>query len=79
MSDYRRSRARGGTFFFTVVTYQRKPLLLDAPVRHALRLAINETRKRLPFDINAWVLLPEHLHCLWTLPDADDNYSWRWS
>jgi putative transposase len=79
MPDYRRACVPGGTFFFTVVTYQRRPLLLEEPVRHALRLAVQETRTQLPFHIDAWVLLPDHLHCLWTLPPGDENYSLRWS
>ncbi len=79
MPDYRRARVPGGTFFFTVVTYQRRPLLLHEPVRYALRLAVRETRTRLPFHIDAWVLLPDHLHCVWTLPPGEENYSLRWS
>src|SRR5712692_4896696 len=79
MPDYRRARVQGGTFFFTVVTYQRQNILLDEPIRQALRFAVNETRRSLPFHIDAWVLLPDHLHCVWTLPDGEDNYSLRWS
>jgi putative transposase len=79
MPDYRRARVQGGTFFFTIVTYQRQNILLDKPVRQALRFAVNETRRILPFHIDAWVLLPDHLHCVWTLPDGEGNYSLRWS
>ena len=79
MPVYRRARVQGGTFFFTVVTYQRQNILLDEPVRQALRFAVHETRKILPFHIDAWVLLPDHLHCVWTLPDGEENYSLRWS
>jgi len=43
-----------------------------------LREAINHTRERWPFNIDAWVLLPDHLHCIWTLPDGDTEYSVRW-
>ncbi len=43
MPDYRRARVQGGTFFFTVVTYQRQNILLDEPVRQALRFAVHET------------------------------------
>ena len=48
-------------------------------VRHALRDAIKTTQSKCPFIINAWVLLPDHLHCIWTLPENDSNYSQRWS
>lgn len=45
----------------------------------ALRHAIIETRKKLPFKIDAWVILPDHMHCIWTMPDNDGDYSKRWS
>jgi putative transposase len=48
-------------------------------VRAALRDAIEHVRKSRPITIDAWVLLPDHLHCIWTLPPGDDNYSTRWS
>jgi len=43
-----------------------------------LRLAIRTTLQRQPFTIDAWVVLPEHMHCLWTLPEGDSDYSGRW-
>ncbi len=78
MSCYRRADIPGATYFFTVVTYRRRPILCDAPVRAALRDAIKTVQSRHPFTINAWVLLPDHLHCVWTLPPGDANYSMRW-
>ena len=78
MSRYRRALT-GTTYFFTVVTYRRRPILCDDSVRLALRRAIEQVRGRLPFDIDAMVLMPDHLHCIWTLPDGDTNYSMRWS
>ena len=45
----------------------------------ALRKAVQEVRIKHPFTVNAWVLLPEHLHCIWTLPEGDQDYSLRWS
>ena len=78
MSQYIRAQQKGGTFFFTVVTYQRQTFLLDERIRMALRSSINEVREMLPFSIDAWVLLPDHIHCIWTLPDEDSNYSKRW-
>jgi len=46
--------------------------------RHTLREAITEVRVDRPFSIVAIVLLPEHIHSVWTLPPGDDNYSTRW-
>jgi putative transposase len=79
MSDYRRSRTAGGTYFFTVVTNERQPVLTTEAVRMALREAIQRARTTLPFQIDAWVLLPDHLHCIWTLPEDEANYSARWA
>jgi len=77
MPKYKRAHA-GSTYFFTVVTHKRHPFLCDEQPRHFLREAINEVRTMHPFKIDAWVLLPEHLHCIWTLPDDDGDYSARW-
>ena len=79
MPNYTRARIPGGTYFFTVITLERRPLLTRHITRYALRHAIEKTRLTHPFRINAWVLLPDHLHCLWTLPDGDEEYSTRWS
>ena len=79
MPNYRRAAVPGGSYFFTVVTAGRQPILCDDPVRSALRAAIAEVRARWPFSIDAWVLMPDHLHCIWTLPPGDRNYSRRWS
>lgn len=79
MSDYRRSKIAGGTYFFTVVTHERRSILTTETVRIALREAIQQARTTLPFQIDAWVLLPDHLHCIWTLPQGDANFSARWA
>jgi putative transposase len=79
MSRYRRARTPGASYFFTVVSYRRQPILCHAAVRKALRNAIEQVRQSRPFIIDAWVLLPEHLHCIWTLPPGDADYSTRWS
>ena len=76
--NYRRANVLGGTYFFTVVTYRRQRFLCDEDVRVALRHGIEKTRQRLPFDIDAWVLLPDHLHCIWTLPPGDADFGKRW-
>ncbi|HEC20372.1 MAG TPA: transposase [Gammaproteobacteria bacterium] len=78
MSHYRRAQTAGGCYFFTVVSYHRKTILCDDIFRNALRIAIEKTRQQYPFKIDAWVLMPDHLHCVWTLPKGDANFSVRW-
>lgn len=78
MSRYRRATTAGSSYFFTVVSYQRQPILCDDSIRDALRKAIEAVRASRPFTIEAWVLLPDHLHCIWTLPDGDADFSTRW-
>lgn len=78
MPDYRRSFAPGGTFFFTLVTFGRRPIFRAPAARRVLREAIRETRRRRPFDMPGVVLLPDHLHCLWTLPPGEHDFSTRW-
>ena len=77
MPNYRRPKIAGGTYFMTQVTDQRQPWLCQALARHALRTAINRVREKRPFFINAFVLLPDHCHCLWTLPQNDRDLSTR--
>ena len=79
LANYRRAKAAGGSYFFTVVTYRRQKFLCDDPVRDALRQAIQETRTTSPFVIDGWVLLPDHLHCIWTLPECDVEFGKRWA
>jgi putative transposase len=52
----------------------------DLLTRHIDRLrdAVQTVRRARPFFIDAWVVLPDHLHCLWTLPPGDDDFSTRW-
>lgn len=79
MPEYRRVRNAGGTYFFTVVTYRRRPILIHPEIRQVLREGINYVRQSMPFVIEAWVLLPDHLHAIWTLPEHDDRYAARWA
>ncbi|WP_018607961.1 REP-associated tyrosine transposase [Uliginosibacterium gangwonense] len=79
MSRYRRATVPGASYFFTVVSFRRRPVLTDERVRAALRAAILITRKTHPFAIDAWVLLPDHLHCIWTLPEGDADFGVRWN
>jgi putative transposase len=75
--NYRRYRVPGGTYFFTANLLDRSQDLL---VRHIdlLREAVRKTRRDRPFHIDAWVVLPNHLHCVWTLPPGDNDFSNRW-
>ncbi len=70
MTDYRRNRVSGGTYFFTVNLYDRRSEILTRNI-DVLREAVRKVRARVPFHIDAWVVLPDHLHCLWTLPEGD--------
>jgi putative transposase len=79
MPDYRRTIIPGTCYFFTLVTYQRKPLFTNPRNRLLLRQAMEQVIQKYPFTINALVLLPDHLHCVMTLPEADTDYSKRWS
>jgi putative transposase len=78
MSNYRRAIASGGTFFFTQVTYQRNPWLCSDIGREHLCKSIRRVQQIYPFSIDAIALFPEHIHCIWTLPDNDSNYAIRW-
>ena len=77
MSRYLRPRLPGLPIFFTVALAQRGgTLLVDHVV--LLRAVVAQTRAERPFGIAAWVVLPDHLHCIWTLPEGDADYSTRW-
>ncbi|MGR7241187.1 REP-associated tyrosine transposase [Klebsiella aerogenes] len=77
MSNYRRSYIPGGCWFFTVNLQNRHSDLLTRRIDH-LRAAIACAKRKRPFQINSWVVLPEHMHCIWTLPEGDSDYSGRW-
>ena len=79
MPNYRRAYVPGGTFFFTVVTEGRARWFCDARARACLREAIGRCRARWPFRIGAIVLLPDHLHAIWSLPAGDTAYPRRWA
>jgi len=78
MPEYRRYFVEGGTYFFTVVTAEREPLFLDPWARYFLGRVMREQRQNMPFETVAIVLLPDHLHAIWTLPSGDKAYSARW-
>jgi putative transposase len=77
MPNYRRAKLPGGTYFLTQVTHHRQPWLITDIARLALRAAITHVRQKYPFTIDAFVLLPDHFHCLWTLPEGDSDLSTR--
>jgi len=77
MPDYRRVRVPGATYFFTANLRDRRSDLLTREVV-LLRETVRATRARHPFHIDAWVVLPDHMHCLWTLPAGDADFALRW-
>ena len=77
MTGYRRNFIPGGSFFFTVNLEERRMRLLTQHIEE-LRSAFRETRQRHPFTIDAVVVLPDHLHTVWTLPEADADFPMRW-
>jgi putative transposase len=76
--QYQRAYIPGGTYFFTIVTYQRRIVFSSPGAVDNLRNAFQYTLRRMPFTIVASVILPEHMHFIWTLPQDDSNYSTRW-
>ncbi len=77
MADYRRYRINGGTYFFTVNLADRDRSLLTDHI-DTLRESFRVVKEAHPFEIDAIVILPEHLHTIWILPDGDDDFSLRW-
>ena len=75
---YRRSLVPGGTFFFTVNLADRQSDLLATHIE-LLRATMRLIRQRHPFEIVAMVVLPDHLHAIWRLPEGDADYPKRWS
>lgn len=67
----------GATYFFTVNLLDRDTCLLTEHIG-ALRETVARVRTLMPFHIDGWVVLPDHMHCLWTLPEDDGNFPKRW-
>ena len=78
MSQYRRLYLPQGVYFFTLVTYQRKPIFNNTKHIDILRKAFTKIKKTRPFTMDAIIILPDHLHCIWRLPENDCDYSNRW-
>jgi len=79
MPNYRRFRPAGGTFFFTLKTECNAHIFSERQSVLLLGQVFRETKARWPFEIRAVVLLPDHLHAIWSLPSGDDDYSTRWA
>ena len=77
MPNYQRSRVPGGTYFFTTNLLDRTSCLLVDEI-NALRTAVRKVRRAQLFHIDCWVVLPDHMHCIWTLPPGDVDYPSRW-
>ena len=76
--QYRRLKIAGGTYFFTIVTHDRRKFLCEPDNISLLRNAFRYVMQRHRFTIDAIVILPDHLHAIWTLPDGDWDFSTRW-
>jgi putative transposase len=77
MPNYRRAIQHGGTFFFTLVTHERQPLFANPLAIDQLRLAVKTVQGERPFEFVAGVVLPDHLHWLWTMLNMDTDFSSR--
>lgn len=75
---YRRAFIPGASFFFTVVTEGRRPILASSATVSVLREAFRQVSAKRPFVVDAAVVLPDHLHCIWTLPPDDSDFATRW-
>ena len=77
MPNYRRNYVHGGTFFFTLVTFHRRKYFDTSEKLDHLLSIIRQVQRSKPFDLIAYCLLPDHIHLLVTLPEAERNYSIR--
>jgi len=78
MTSYKRCYLKGQTYFFTLVTYRRTPLFTKTKNINLLKKSFRKTKETYPFNLNAFVILPDHLHCIWTMPKNDYDFSTRW-
>ena len=79
MTEYRRAHVPGATWFFTVNLAERKGNSLLVNHIEELRQAFRYVMKKHSFRLNAVVILPDHIHCIWTLPPGDSDFSMRWN
>jgi putative transposase len=76
--QYRRAFIPGGSYFFTLVTERRRKLFVDEANVVLLRRAFHHVMRKRPFVLDAAVIMPDHLHCIWTLLPDDADFSTRW-
>ncbi len=76
--DFRRNYVPGGTYFFTVVTHLRRKIFDNPQAVDILRNAFYYVQQNHPFKVVSHVILPDHIHMIWTLPEGDANYPTRW-
>ena len=74
---YRRLFQPGASYFFTLVTHERSPIFCDTTAIDLYRRAVRKVQAARPFTLEAEVILPDHIHVLWTLPDSDTDYPTR--
>ncbi|MCP4489397.1 MAG: transposase [Gammaproteobacteria bacterium] len=77
MPNYRRNRVAGGCYFFTINLLERFKNRLLVDKLDLLRESVRQVKNKHPFHIDGWVVLPEHMHCIITLPQGDDNFPKR--
>jgi len=78
MPEYHRASVSGGTFFFTVVTYRRYPFFAKETAITLLQKCFQTIASEYSYTMDAIVILPDHLHCIWTLPEDDSDFATRW-
>lgn len=78
MPHYRRNYVTGGTYFFTLVTLERRPLFAAQDCCELFLKCYEQVQATMPFQTIAWSLLPDHYHAIWVLPSGDSDYSTRW-
>jgi putative transposase len=77
MPDYRRVKLKGATYFFTLVVYQRQHIFSSPKPISLLTESIDRIKTYHPFNIEAYCILPDHIHFIWSLAEDDNNYSMR--
>lgn len=76
--QYRRAKIAGASYFFTVLTHEQQPIFRNAQAVALFQAGVNHVRERHSFEIDAFVILPDHIHTVWTLPEGDADFSKRW-
>ncbi|MFL0797173.1 MAG: transposase [Cellvibrionaceae bacterium] len=77
MVNYRRNYLPGGTFFFTASLQDRSKTYLVDNIE-CFRQSVRLTKQKYPFEIIAAVVLPDHVHMIWQLPQGESDFSKRW-